>query len=113
MTIGGFLFVYLSASMKTINRLHRRSIRLKEYDYSHSGEYFVTNCTHDHECILSEIINGEMRLNAIGKIAEEGWLRTANIRPGIELDVFENKMPSKTGQHFQASGGLITYTVSL
>jgi REP element-mobilizing transposase RayT len=74
--------------METIKRHNRRSIRLKEYDYSQPGEYFITICTYNHECTLGEIINGEMRLNEIGKIAEEEWLRTPNIRPGIELDVF-------------------------
>lgn len=71
-----------------IKRYHRKSIRLKDYDYSQPGEYFVTICTYDHECTLGEIINGEMRLNKIGKIVKEEWLRTENIRPGIELDVF-------------------------
>jgi len=74
--------------MKTINRYNRRSIRLKEYDYSHPGEYFVTICTFNHECTLGEIVDGEMRLNKIGKIVKKEWLRTANIRSGIELDVF-------------------------
>jgi putative transposase len=83
-----FLFLYRDTPMKTINRSHRKSIRLKEYDYSQPGEYFVTICTHNHECTLGEIMNGEMRLNEIGKIAEEEWLRTAIIRPDIQLDVF-------------------------
>ena len=61
---------------------------MKEHDYSQPGEYFVTICTHNHECTLGEIVNGEMRLNEIGKIAEEEWLRTAIIRPDIQLDVF-------------------------
>ena len=34
---------------------HRRSIRLKEYDYSKEGMYFITICTKDRECILSDI----------------------------------------------------------
>jgi putative transposase len=74
--------------MKTINQSHRKSIRLKEYDYSLPGEYFVTICTHNHSCTLGKIINGEMRLNEIGKIVEKEWLRTPNVRPGIELDVY-------------------------
>jgi REP element-mobilizing transposase RayT len=74
--------------MKTINQHHRRSIRLKEYDYSQPGEYFVTICIHDHECTLGEIVDGEMRLNEIGKIVEEKWLRTAIIRPDIQLDSY-------------------------
>ena len=74
--------------MKSINYHHRRSIRLKEYDYSQPGEYFVTICTYNHECTLGEIANGQMRLNEIGKIVQEEWLRTLNIRTGIELDVY-------------------------
>jgi putative transposase len=74
--------------MKAINRPHRKSIRLKEYDYSQPGEYFITICTHDHECTLGEIVNGEMQLNKIGKIVEEEWLRTAIIRPDIQLDSY-------------------------
>jgi REP element-mobilizing transposase RayT len=74
--------------MKSINYHHRRSIRLKEYDYSQPGEYFVTICTYNHECTLGEIMDGGMRLNEFGKIVREEWLRTLNIRPGIELDVY-------------------------
>ena len=49
----------------------RRSIRLKGYDYSQSGAYFVTICTWQRECLLGDIINGEMRLNEYGIIIEE------------------------------------------
>ena len=66
----------------------RKSIRLIEYDYSQPGEYFVTICTYNHECILGEIINGEMCLNEIGKIVNEEWLQTAIIRPDIQLDSY-------------------------
>ena len=74
--------------MNTINHHHRISIRLKEHDYSQPEEYFVTIYTYDHECTLGEIANGQMRLNEIGKIVQEEWLRTLNIRTGIELDVY-------------------------
>ena len=37
----------------------RKPTRLKGYDYSQNGAYFVTICTHDKECILSDIIVGE------------------------------------------------------
>ena len=37
----------------------RKQIRLREYDYSSSGAYFVTICTHDRRCILSDIAVGE------------------------------------------------------
>jgi putative transposase len=70
------------------NKYHRRSIRLKEYDYSSSGEYFVTICTYQKGCIFGEIINEEMHLNDYGKIVQEEWLRTAEMRGDVELDEF-------------------------
>jgi putative transposase len=52
---------------------HRWSIRLKEYDYSRSGYYFVTICTHNHKFIFGHIENEGMRLNRYGEIIEECW----------------------------------------
>lgn len=65
---------------------YRRSIRLKGYDYSQAGAYFITICTHDRECIFGEIRDGQMHLNEIGKIIETEWLKTAEIRDNVELD---------------------------
>jgi len=67
---------------------HRRSIRLRGYDYSQAGAYFITICTHEQICLFGEIINGEMRLNDAGQIVHDEWLRTADIRPNVELDAF-------------------------
>jgi hypothetical protein len=83
--------------MEKINQHYRKSIRLKEYDYSRPGEYFVTICMYNHECIFGEIVNGEMCLNEIGKIVNEEWLRTAIICPDIQLDAYKNKIPRKAG----------------
>jgi hypothetical protein len=47
---------------------HRRSIRLKEYDYAQPGAYFVTICTQNRECMYGEIVDGEMRLNDAGRM---------------------------------------------
>jgi hypothetical protein len=55
---------------------HRRSIRLKAYDYAQEGGYYVDICTHDRECLFGEVVNEQMRLNDIGKIVQEEWLRT-------------------------------------
>lgn len=52
---------------------HRRSIRLKGYDYSQDGLYFITICVHNMECIFGEIRNGEMTLNDAGEIAHKCW----------------------------------------
>ena len=53
---------------------HRKSTRLKGYDYSREGLYFITICTYKKECLFSEIINDEMILNHAGKIADKYWL---------------------------------------
>ena len=52
---------------------NRRSIRLKEYDYSQSGAYFVTICAHDRECLFGEIVDGKMILNDAGRMIEK-WM---------------------------------------
>ena len=67
---------------------HRRSIQLKDYDYSQAGAYFVTICTHKGQCIWGKVINGEMRLNEYGRVVEAEWLKTAKIRDNVELDEF-------------------------
>jgi REP element-mobilizing transposase RayT len=48
---------------------HRRSIRLKGYDYSQAGAYFITICIKNRECLFGKIVNGEMILNQYGNIA--------------------------------------------
>jgi REP element-mobilizing transposase RayT len=67
---------------------HRGSIRLREYDYSQPGGYFVTLCTHRRECILGDIADGNVQLNQFGEIVKEEWLRTEQIRPEITMDEF-------------------------
>lgn len=64
---------------------HRRSIRLKGYDYSKEGFYFITICCEDKAKIFGEIIDGKMILNEFGRIANEEWLNTANIRQNCKL----------------------------
>jgi REP element-mobilizing transposase RayT len=64
---------------------HRRSIRLKGYDYSKEGFYFITICCEDKAKIFGEIIDGKMILNEFGQIANEEWLNTANIRQNCKL----------------------------
>jgi putative transposase len=52
---------------------HRRSIRLRNYDYSQAGAYFVTVCSWGKECVFGEITNGEMHLNECGEIVMKYW----------------------------------------
>jgi REP element-mobilizing transposase RayT len=49
------------------DRHHRRSIRLKGYDYSAAGAYFVTVCSQNRECLFGDVVDGKMRLNDAGK----------------------------------------------
>jgi REP element-mobilizing transposase RayT len=67
---------------------HRRSIRLKDYDYSTPGAYFITICTHQRECLLGEVLNGEMQLNQLGQLASAHWQRLPHHFPTVELDAF-------------------------
>ena len=69
-------------------RHHRRSIRLKGYDYSQAGAYFITICTQDRACLFGDVVDGEMRLNDVGGMVHDEWLRTADMRPNVELDAF-------------------------
>ena len=65
---------------------HRRSIRLRNYDYSQPGAYFVTICTYQKQSWFGEIKNGQMYLNQLGKIVADEWLKTCKIRPNFQLD---------------------------
>jgi len=49
----------------------RRSIRLRGYDYTQTGAYFVTVVTKDCACLFGEVVNGEMRLNDGGRMIEQ------------------------------------------
>ncbi len=69
-------------------KFHRKSIRLKGYDYSQTGAYFVTICTYKRELLFGKVKNGEMLLGGFGKVAESEWLRTAQIRENVELDKY-------------------------
>lgn len=67
---------------------HRRSIRLKDYDYSQAGAYFVTICAWNRECLFGDVLNGQMVLNENGLIVHREWVRSKTIRPYVELDGF-------------------------
>ncbi len=67
---------------------HRRSIRLKGYDYSSEGAYFVTICVKGGESVLGEVIDGEMVLNEYGRIVEACWQDLINHYDHVTLDAF-------------------------
>ncbi len=67
---------------------NRRSIRLKGYDYTQPGAYFVTICTQDRQCLFGEVVEGEMLLNDAGNIVETEWRSLPQRFPGIQTDTF-------------------------
>jgi putative transposase len=67
---------------------HRRSIRLKDYDYSSGGAYFITICVKNRECLFGEIIEGKMNLSEIGEIAHNNWLNIPEHFNNVILDEF-------------------------
>jgi REP element-mobilizing transposase RayT len=67
---------------------HRRSVRLRGYDYSWPGAYYVTICTYGRECVFGAVRRRAVRLNEYGRVARDEWLRSASVRPGIVLDAF-------------------------
>ena len=71
-----------------LKKHHRRSIRLKDYDYSQSGAYFITICTYNKECLFGEIVDSQTHLNKFGWVISEEWLRSIKLRQEIELDEF-------------------------
>jgi putative transposase len=52
---------------------HRRSIRLRGYDYSQAGAYFVTMCTQDRACLFGAVEDGEVQLNQAGQTVSRWW----------------------------------------
>jgi len=67
---------------------HRRSIRLKGYDYSEVGAYFVTIVTQGRVALFGEVVNGEMRLNRYGEIVQKWWDDIPRHFPNVETGAF-------------------------
>lgn len=67
---------------------HRRSIRLKKYDYTQSGWYFIIICTEQKRCLFGAIANKQLILNEFGNIASNCWQAIPEHFPKIKLDEF-------------------------
>ena len=70
------------------NRHRRRSIRLKDYDYSRIGAYFVTICAYRRQALFGEISNGEMVPNPLGHAVDRHWAHLAQHHWHVELDEY-------------------------
>ena len=73
----------------------RKQIRLPEYDYSSPGAYFVTICTKDKRCTLSDIAVGaatsrppELHLGAFGEIVDLAINNISSVYPGFSVDKY-------------------------
>ena len=64
---------------------HRRSIRLKGYDYSQAGAYYITIVTWQRDFLFGDIVSKEMKLNKVGKIVEWEWLELSKRLLYVEL----------------------------
>jgi putative transposase len=74
--------------MNTDDRRRRRSIRLKDFDYTAGALYFVTICADRTRCIFGRVVDGETRLNLLGRIVEDEWTKSLELRRHIDLDAY-------------------------
>jgi putative transposase len=105
------------------DRHHRQSIRLRGYDYTQAGAYFVTIVVRDRECLLGDIIGDEMRLNDYGRVVAAEWQKLPVRFPHVTTDASivmpnhlhgiiviggrrgEASAAGQTGQHDMPGGG--------
>ena len=64
---------------------HRRSLRLKGWDYTRPGAYFITIVSHHRQEIFGQVLNEQMKLSPLGCIVRDEWLRSITIRKEICL----------------------------
>jgi REP element-mobilizing transposase RayT len=72
------------------NKFYKRKLapRLKDFDYSSDGAYFVTICTKDRENFFGIIRNDKTFLNQCGEIIRQKWLWLTQQYPYVRLDEF-------------------------
>ncbi|MBY0487788.1 MAG: transposase [Flavobacteriaceae bacterium] len=71
------------------NKYRIASARLKNWDYSNRGVYYITICTANRECFFGTVTNDEMIYSEIGQIVEKEWIKTLEIRPDMNLELGE------------------------
>ena len=70
------------------NKFRNESIRMNSHDYSASGTYFITICTHLGQSYFGNILNGKMILSGTGLIAYKIWHEIPEHFSFISLDAF-------------------------
>ena len=71
-----------------LDKHHRRSIRLPNYDYSGAGAYFVTIVAWHRECLFGDVVKEEMVLNQYGRVVQWEWLELPKRLQYIELGAY-------------------------
>ena len=66
----------------------RRSLRLRGYDYTQGGAYFVTIVVQGRQCLFGDVVDGEMRLNDAGEMVHRLWEELPGRFPSIIMDTF-------------------------
>jgi len=69
------------------NKYRVPSARWANWDYASEGAYFVTICTKHMEHYFGKIVNAEMQYSELGRIAVNEWIKSAEMRPDMELDM--------------------------
>ena len=64
----------------------RRSVRLRDYDYSSVGAYFVTVCTARRECLFGSVTEGQVELSRYGALAQECWAQMPSHAEGVVVE---------------------------
>lgn len=83
------LYFQLMSSDLFQNKYRISSSRLQKWNYANPGMYFITICTANRECYFGKIIDKQMQLSELGKIAETEWVKTIELRPDMNLQLGE------------------------
>jgi putative transposase len=97
-------------------RHHRRSVRLRGYDYSQPGAYFVTINVRDGECVLGDVVEGQVQLTAWGDIARGFWAQVPARFPHVSIDelvVMPNHVHAVIMIHESVQEGAMTAPVQV
>jgi putative transposase len=70
------------------NKYRVESTRLKNWDYSSDGYYFITICTKNRACVFGNVIDEKLILSEIGKIVETEWLKSFEMRADLICDEY-------------------------
>ena len=70
------------------NKYRISSARMQNWDYSRNAAYFVTICTQNRFHYFGDVVNGEMQLSPIGKLARKYWMEIPQHFPFVKINAF-------------------------